>query len=506
MKLPKLTNPFLVAGICIALSACGGGSSGGSNSGSATGGAGSGISIYTVSVTATGLLPGQHVTLLNNSGDSLVVNANSSAFTFSAAVASGGSYSVTVDTTAGSASLMTNCSVTQGAGTNVTADVTNISVACGVSDTVLYSFGGFAGDGSKPEVGLLQAANGLFYGATGLGGNTSTLGHGTIYSLNSSGSEYVLHNFADTSTDGGCPQAPLIQGSDGNLYGTTCTGGPSDYGTVYVITPGGTETVLHYFSGGADGANPYSALLAADDQYLYGTTANGGANNAGTVFRVSLLGGNAYTTVYAFGAAGDGANPHAALIQGADGNLYGTTEYGGQANYGTIFQLSISGSFPVANDLVLHSFASGADGNMNTNTGHEQAGALVLFSDGYFYGTTPAGGNGYGTVFKIGTTGASYSPVYSFVAGTADGQTPQAALLPANDGNLYGTTILGGLNDQGTVFRITPDGVETMMYSFGANVADGQNPVGGLIQATDGHLYGTSYVGGTYGYGTVFRF
>jgi len=255
---------------------------------------------------------------------------------------------------------------------------------------------------------------------------------------------------------------------------------------------------LYSFTGGGDGSNPNAGLVQASDGNLYGTTYNGGTIGVGTVFRITTNG--AYTSLYSFSGnvygGTDGGNPYyGSLVQASDGNLYGTTEEGGTNGDGTVFQITTNGA-----EAVLYSFTGGNDGRY-------AFGGLVQASDGNLYGTTGNGGtNGYGTVFRMTINGALTS-LYSFTGGN-DGGNPLAGLVQASDGNLYGTTFYGGntnLNGYGygTVFRITTNGVETVLYSF-TGEGDGGNPVAGLVQASDGKLYGTTEYGGTNGYGTIF--
>jgi len=465
---------------------------------------------YTVSVTTLGLLAGQGLTLLNNNADPLSITADGT-YTFATPVASGGGYSVSIK----SAPLASSCSVINGSGSNVSTNVTNIGVQCGAAagDQVLYSFvasptGTPQPDAAQPKAALLwDPATSLFYGVTSFGGTT---GAGTAFTVSPSGTETVIHNFGPFSngTDGWCAQAPLIMGNDGNLYGVTCDGGQligQELGTIYQLTPSGKETIIHAFTG-PDGSHPFAALMQASDGNLYGTTSQGGVYNNGTVFKINAS-GTSFAVLHSFGAPGDGAIPHSSVVQGTDTNLYGTTLAGGTYNAGTAYQISINGG----SDVILHQFGSWpTDGKMTApgTAPYDQAAALVQYSDGYFYGTTPSGGqNGFGTVFKVNASGnSSYSIVYSFAGGTADAQDSQSSLLLASDGYFYGTSILGGLNGKGTVFRISANGVENLMYSFGGP-GDGATPIGELIQAPapDGHLYGTTYAGGKNGQGTVFK-
>jgi uncharacterized repeat protein (TIGR03803 family) len=307
----------------------------------------------------------------------------------------------------------------------------------------------------------------------------------------------TLHSF--DGTDGENPEAGLVQATNGNLYGTTYGGGANSYGTVFKITPSGTLTSLYSFcsqSGCTDGKNPYAGLVQATNGNLYGTTYYGGANGEGTVFKITPSG--TLTTLYSFaGYPTDGAYPYAGLVQATNGNLYGTTYGGGPSSDGTVFEITPSGTL-----TTLHSFAGyPADGS------GPYAG-LVQATNGNFYGTTAFGGaNEEGTVFKI-TPSGTLTTLYSFCSQSVctDGENPLAGLVQATNGNLYGTIAYGGANGEGTVFKITPTGTLTTPYSFCSQsvCTDGENPEAGLVQATNGNFYGTTYVGGASGHGTVF--
>jgi len=301
------------------------------------------------------------------------------------------------------------------------------------------------------------------------------------------------------STDGANPEAGLVQGVDGNLYGTTQQGGANGAGTVFEITPSGTLTTLYSFCSigvCTDGDAPYAGLAQATNGNLYGTTTAGGTHGAGTVFKITSRG--VLTTLYSFCSASactDGKKPTAGLVQAANGDFYGTTEIEGAKGDGTIFKITPSGTL-----TVLYTFCSQpdcADG--------EGASGLVLATNGDFYGTTEGGGaNGDGTVFKITAAGA-LTTLHSF--DSADGADPLAGLVQAANGDFYGTTYIGGANGEGTVYKITPGGTLTTLYSFcsQSGCPDGANPYAGLIQATDGNFYGTTYAGGANFYGTVFK-
>jgi uncharacterized repeat protein (TIGR03803 family) len=364
--------------------------------------------------------------------------------------------------------------------------------------TTLYSFCAqtACADGASPYAGLVQATNGNFYGTTAIDGG----GAGTVFRITPSGTLTTLHSF--DGADGIAPVAGLVQATNGKFYGTTQQGGVDGLGTVFKITAGGTLTMLYSFcaqNGCADGASPYAGLVQGTNGNLYGTTSHGGgANGGGTVFKITPSG--TLATLHSFaGYPTDGANPQAGLVQATNGKLYGTTSSGGANGGGTIFKITPSGTL-----TTLHSFD-------NTDGANPQAG-LVQAADGDFYGTTEYGGvSGWGTVFKI-TPSGTLTTLHSF--NIADGELPVAGLVQATNGKLYGTTSSGGANGGGTVFKITPSGTLTTLYSFcmQSNCADGSGPQGALVQGTNGTFYGTTRTGGatnvsycgSSGCGTVF--
>jgi uncharacterized repeat protein (TIGR03803 family) len=351
-------------------------------------------------------------------------------------------------------------------------------------ESVIYAFLGTPADGTRPQSALFQAPDGNFYVTTSTGGKTNA---GSLVKITPSGSETLIFSF-NSGPEGQNPVG-LIQGNDGNFYGTTNNGGTSNGGTAFVLTPDGVETVLHEFAGGSvDGSHPAS-LLQGSDGNLYGTTALGGANNFGTVFTMTRTG--VETLLHSF-TAGEG-QCQTPLIQGNDGNFYGSTGNGGTGGGGLVFKITSSGTV-----TALYSFAAGTTDGNSPN-------ALLLGSDGNFYGTTGSGGaDGYGTVFRITPAGLE-TILYSFKGGTTDGRAPNVALIQGSDGNFYGTTYFGGVNDLGTAFKITPVGVETVLHSFAGGTTDGLGSFSSLIQGTDGNFYGTSAGGGTFGHGTLFR-
>jgi uncharacterized repeat protein (TIGR03803 family) len=384
--------------------------------------------------------------------------------------------------------------------------------------STLHSFDGR--DGSNPDAPLVQATDGNLYGVTSLGGTSTgggscTSGCGTVFKMAPSGTLNTLDSF--DLTDGAIPSAALVQAANGSFYGTTAFGGTSSAcsdlghcGAAFTNTPTGTLTRLYSFcseSGCTDGFTPTGALILEQDGNFYGTTAYGGANGLydGTVFRMSASG--KLTTLYSFCSQSgcmDGASPYGTLIQAADGNLYGTTGFGGANGgecdgfgCGTVFKITPNGVL-----TRLYSFCS----QSGCADGAEPYGQLVQATDGNLYGTTYYGGvSDVGTVFKI-TPSGTLTTLYSFCSQSecADGEYPKAGLVQATDGNLYGTTdgTVGTIYPygqiSGTLFKITPEGTLTTLYSFCSqpNCADGESPRSAVVQDTDGNLYGTTYYGG----------
>jgi uncharacterized repeat protein (TIGR03803 family) len=379
-----------------------------------------------------------------------------------------------------------------------------ISVAIALTAQTFTTLADFDGsDGAGPDLlSLAQGIDGNFYGTTHLGGTYGDLG--TVFQVTPAGTLTSIHSF-DSTFDGNS-YGGLILATDGNFYGMTAN---ETGGTVYEITPSGTVTTIFYFctpsyAGGttcADGALPADTLALGSNGNFYGTSEHGGANdNNGTVFEVTREG--VLTTLYSFCAqanCADGSYPIAGLVQGNDGNFYGSTYSGGaNGNYGTIFKITPTGRL-----TTLHSF-SGIDGSF-------PSGNLIQATDGNIYGMAYSGGaHGDGTIFKI-SAGYVFQTLYSFCAqaNCNDGANPYGGLYQATDGNLYGTTSAGGASgNYGTVFQLTTDGALTTLHSF--EKTDGSEPAGSLVQATNGILYGTTFQGGPectgapQGCGTVF--
>ena len=366
--------------------------------------------------------------------------------------------------------------------------------------TTLDSFGGLD---AFPVAPLVQATDGNLYGTT-----SGVDWGGTVFRITTSGTLTTLHSFSFDLGAGWTPMVGLVQATNGKLYGTTSGVTPSgptncnfmpcpEDSTIFQITTAGTlETIYNYnASAGPQG------LVQASNGDLYGTD----TAVAGSVFRITTTG--ALTTLYSFCSqtnCTDGSDPQAGLVQGTDGNFYGTTYSGGAYGLGTVFKITPSGKL-----TTLHSF--------DNTDGAGPAAGLIQASDGNFYGTTYSGGvYGLGTVFEI--TGTTYSgeayglgAVFEITRGgilttlhsfaNTDGANPLAALIQATDGNFYGTTFSGGTNNEGTVFNMTPTGKLTTLYNFCSVIEDdvcrdGNNPAAGLVQATNGIFYGTTKEGG----------
>ncbi len=380
------------------------------------------------------------------------------------------------------------------------------------TQSTLHSFGG--SDGNRPTAPLIIGTDGYFYGTTAAGGNA---GSGEVFKMSpTDGSVTTLYNFSagDSKNDGGSPAGGVVLASDGNYYGTTRGGGStasSNAGTIFEINTSKSNllTTIHLFTG-TDGSHPLSGLIQVGST-LYGTTSDGGGNNLGTVFGISLTQTGQFTTLHNFAGGAEGAYPMTGVIEGADGNLYGTTFSGGANNCGTVFQLKPNGATSTV--TTLHSFS--CSNSAGQDLGYPM-GSLVQGLDGTLYGTTSAVGlRGSGTLFSIKPDGTGFATLYTF-SGGATGVSPQAGLILGTDGNLYGTTPAVGSdnnsngNTNGSVFSFNPSSkLLTTLWAFstapGGVNADGWNSVGGLVQAADGNFYGAAANGGANNNGTIYE-
>lgn len=391
-----------------------------------------------------------------------------------------------------------------------TATLFTTTTRADAQERVLHSFGPNQG---TPAAGLILDAAGNLYGTTNSGG---AYDRGTAFeltpALGGGWAKKILHSFHEDGKDGYSPFAGLILDAAGNLYGTTVAGGAYNSGTVFELmrTVGGSwrERVLHSFDDdGADGTDPNASLVFDAAGNLYGTTSAGGADNSGTVFELTpQTGGNWSENIsHNFSNNGtDGTGPYASLVFDVVGNLYGTTERGGVYNDGTVFELAIaSGGGWI--ETVLHDFGSGTDGEFPNA-------ALTFDTAGNLYGTTPSGGAyTWGMAFELTPiAGENWTEtvLHNFDPNGTDGLYPYASLIFDAVGNLYSTTSIGGAYNEGIVFELTPAGgnwTETVLYSFNKTDRNAFNPQAGLIFNAAGNLYGTTHLGGIYGDGTVFE-
>ena len=346
-------------------------------------------------------------------------------------------------------------------------------------------------DGSSVFSSLIQGGDGNLYGTSNNGG---TSGQGSVFKVTPGGVLTTLYSFCSqpNCADGSAPFTVLALGTDGNFYGTTQNGGTAGMGTVFKITSGGVFTVLHSFSG-TDGNGPDAGLALGSDGNFYGTTFAGGSstscsNGCGTIFKITP--GGALTALHSFSES-DGFGPVAPLIQAKDGNLYGTAYAGGNqvascfppAGCGTVFKVSIKGAF-----TLLHEF--------DFTNGARPYAPLMQAANGAFYGTTFEGGDvafhgcsgGCGTIFKI-SSGGTFATVHKFLF--SDGGNPYSGLVQATDENLYGESTLAG---DGNIYKLTLPGAVTTVYNFTAASQGGGTTA--MVQATDGKFYGTYGVPG----------
>ena len=350
----------------------------------------------------------------------------------------------------------------------------------------------FDGTNGEDPLGLVQATDGNLYGTTEHGG---TIGYGTLFRVSPNRKLTTFYTFCSQTlcSDGSYPVGALIQAADGRLYGVTNAGGAGGHGSVFKITLSGALTTLYSFCSHGypvcpDGYGPFAGLVQGIDGNFYGTTTAGGPLNYGTVFKVTP--GGKLTNLHSF-VNTDGSDPVAGLIQGNDGNFYGVAQYGGTHSAGTVFRITPSGTL-----TTLYDFGSQA----NCGDGQFPRAALLEARDGNLYGTTNGqAGCGYGTLFKITPTGA-FTELHNFCseAACADGAYPATPLIQGNDENLYGATVGGVYPTLGTVFKFESVGTLTTLYNFcpqEIGCPDGNGP-DALIQDTSGTFYGATHEGG----------
>jgi uncharacterized repeat protein (TIGR03803 family) len=359
------------------------------------------------------------------------------------------------------------------------------------AETVLYAFPSATDGQYSYNNGVIFEWAGQLYGATFYGGKA---GAGVVYQLDEHDNETVLASFDLSTANGfGQPTGGVIRDWQGNLYGTTFIGqayAGYGYGVVYKVDTTGHLTLLHNFTNGADGGDPYGGVIRDWQGNLYGTTSGGGPSGAGNVFKIDTSGH--LTVLYSFTGAADGGYPYGGLVRDWQGNLYGTTNGGGASSAGVVFKVDPSG-----HETALYSFTGEADG------GYPLAG-VIFDSKGNLYGTTNGGGaSNEGVVFKVDPSGHE-TVLHSFSGGTDGGYPLWVTLVHDCAGNLYGTTADGGTANTGVVFKIDPSGHETVLHSFTGG-ADGGNPYVGVVLGPEGKLYGTTAFGGQTNAGVVFE-
>ena len=375
---------------------------------------------------------------------------------------------------------------------------------------VLYTFAGYPTDGDQPDARLFMDASGNLYGTTRYGGSHEGCPGkwqcGAVFKLDTNGVETVLYNFS--GPDGANPTSNLVMDANGALYGTTEYGGYTDRcrstgsagcGAVFKLSSDGKETVLHRFTGGADGAFPLAAMVMDPAGALYGTTPYGGAAGGGVAFK---LVGKKETVLHSFCSwpnCNDGAYIGSGLIMDAAGNLYGTAAFGGDTDCGCGVVYKLAGK----KETILHAFKSPPDGGEPVST-------LYMDSSGNLYGTTAYGGTfnySAGTVFEVSPDRKEHVLHKFQINGNKqrDGYHPQNAVVQDAAGDIYGSTAEGGIYDEGVVYEITTDGKEKIVHTFcGGDCSDGAHP-NDLIIDSNGNLYGTTYGGGTNGNGVIFE-
>jgi len=368
---------------------------------------------------------------------------------------------------------------------------------------VIYSFTG-GGSAEHPIAGVTVDARGNLFGSTAWGGSSPT-GSGTVYELQRAGAGFVyrqLHSFGN-GADGSFPWAGVTIGPDGSLYGTTYDGGTTQNGIVYNLRPPATfcgsiscpwvETILYNFTRGSDGGDPQGGVVFDRSGNMYGTNVNGGSGDVGVAYTMTHSNdGWSYQVIYPFSNGLDGGNPGPLLIDGA-GNLYGPAAVGGLPGCGgfgcgTIFKLSRSGSGWT--EQTLYQFHDSSDGS-------DPQGGVIMDSAGSVYGSTCCGDGTGGTIFELSPSGGiwNFNLLYAY---NGIGLGPEGNLVRDAAGNLYGATVFNGRYNEGVVFKLTPTSggwIYTSIHDFTGGT-DGEWPEGGLAIDSNGNVYGTTYQGG----------
>ncbi|HEY6767761.1 MAG TPA: choice-of-anchor tandem repeat GloVer-containing protein [Candidatus Sulfotelmatobacter sp.] len=353
--------------------------------------------------------------------------------------------------------------------------------AAGEAQTVTTLYNLNAGTGSNPVANLIQGRDGNLWGTARFGGENAM---GTVFKVSTGGRLTVVHSFA--GSDGAYPEAGLLLGVDGNFYGTTANGGSANFGVVFKMTPAGDVTVLHAFTGTPDGGIPYSSPILASDGNLYGVTDSGGStnNNAGVVYRIPPSG--KYTVIYNYSlpvGSGEDFSP----LQGSDGYLYISSVTEGANNCGSIVKMSTQGIVADAYD-----FDCGADGA-------NPYGSLIQSSNGKFYGVTANSAVSMEGVLLELDSSLNLSPLFTFGSDTTL-VGPNSGPYQATDGNLYGVAFKGGAFGYGGIYQYTLSGAFSTVFSWNRQA----EPTTGFMQHTNGKMYSATYVAGRYNLGTVY--
>lgn len=346
---------------------------------------------------------------------------------------------------------------------------------------------GFANWGERPVSSLVQGTDGYLYGMTPNGG---TYGYGTIFKIATSGDITILKNF-DGTNDGGNPKGSLIQATDGNFWGMTSSGPNSGGGCIFKLTPDGKYSVVKAFSINTDGGWPQGHLIQAADGHLYGVTRSGGASGYGTIFKLTL--GGSYNILKSFNGTSEGGGSYGSLMQASDGAFYGMTHSGGTYSFGVIFRYSSVDGYKVIKQLNRATDAAYPDGD------------LVEGKDGYLYGMSPSGVSYNGIAFKINKDGTKFFKLHDMYSASGEGGTPYGTFVLGTDGYFYGMTssLNGGYG--GTLFKMHSSGSVTVLKKL-TPATDGSTPLGNLIQLPDGSFYGMTQYGGKYANGTIFKY
>jgi uncharacterized repeat protein (TIGR03803 family) len=454
------------------------------------------VDTHLIGGTVTGLAATTRITL--SLGSETLTLDGDGAFQFSTPVPDQGRYAVQIS----GRPVGQTCTLSGATGT-ATAQVNTVQVSCPApAYSVLYAFGAHdvAVVGGAPWGQVVQTPNGRLFGLAMVGGNG---GGGTAFSLGLDGSFTLLHTFGSEAHDGITPLSSPTLATDGTVWGTTGYNIDGSWGTVFRMGTDGTVlTRIALPSNGEAGLWPMGRLLVMPNGDVVGTNNKRGANACGTVFRATPAGVVSVLHAFKMGEPHSGCNPRGGVSLGPDGFLYGTTYNGGLHGHGTLFKLSTDGVL-----TVLHAFGD----PLAPDDGWAPYAATPLWAqDGQLYGTTSQGGaHGGGTVYRLSPNGA-FTVLHAFgdPAVPHDGQGPVAGLIQGSDGHFYGVTASGGRYSMGALFKMDRNGAVTVLHDFADPTAgvDGFTPVADLIQGEDGHLYGTTRSGGTGDGGAVFRY